>query len=112
MKKHKQAVLDKCCRTELNYIDKTIAYGASSSMEGSDLVVSVAAMKKKRITLVKVGSVWRAMTDIAGQQCYLIKIYINSKSGWTGYVDRSRSFACSCRAKVASKSQPNARFSD
>lgn len=86
IKKASKAVLDKHSRVELGYIDKTMAYGASSKLDTStnEIALTLVAMKKKRVVLVKVDGKWRAKMQINGKDCIVLKIYVSSKMGWTG----------------------------
>lgn len=88
VKKHKASVLNKCCRVELNYMDRTLAYGATSkSLNGGGIEVTLVAMKKRRIVLVQHGAEtksWRAQTEVSGKRCFMLKLYVCTEMSWKG----------------------------
>ena len=75
-------------RDELNYIDKTMAYGISfkpvPDQDDESYEVTLVALPSKKVILKLVDGLPKAITDINGKKCYMENIYVETKQGWTG----------------------------
>jgi len=84
-------------RLELNYIEKTMAYGLSSAANTAKpghYTVSLVAFPKRAVDVYFDKAKGRpvALIEINGQQCELIRIFVSATDSWTGlpkvqYVD-------------------------
>ena len=75
-------------RDELNYIDKTMAYGISFKPCNDDnddsYEVTLVALPSKKVILKLVNGIPKAITEINGKKCYMENIYVETTQGWTG----------------------------
>ena len=76
-------------RLELNYIEKTMAYGLSSSphpTKPGHHTVQLVAFSKRAVDVYFDQAKGRAvaMIEINGQQCELIRIFVAATDSWTG----------------------------
>lgn len=67
-------------RSELNYIQRTMAYGYSSKKLGDgSFEVSLVAFPERKLILLKDGNVWKSRIVINGKLAWLQKIFVQAK---------------------------------
>ena len=76
-------------RLELNYIEKTMAYGLSSQPHASKAghhTVQLVAFSKRAVDVYFDSAKGRAvaMIEINGVQCELLRIFVSATDSWTG----------------------------
>ena len=74
-------------RDELNYIEKTMAYGISCTPvpgREDEYTLTLVALPSKKCTLKIVDGIPKTVVDINGKQCYMENIYVETQAGWTG----------------------------
>mgnify|MGYP002346077161 FL=1 len=67
-------------RSELNYIQRTMAYGYSSKkFSDGSFEVSLVAFPERKLIVIKDGKVWRSRIIINGKLAWLQKIFVQAK---------------------------------
>jgi len=67
-------------RSELSYIQRTMAYGYSSKkLKDGTFEVSLVAFPERKLVVLKEANIWRSRITINGKTAWLQKIYVQAK---------------------------------